>query len=66
MQKVVAMIDSHYSGILNVVVSGVSDSRSAAINSKTEGLKSLSQDLFTRGRFRTATLFRSGNLDMPI
>lgn len=63
-KKVARMIQSHLEGILNAVVTGVTNARAEGINAKIQWIKYTARGYRNRDRFRTAIYFHLGGLDL--
>jgi transposase len=58
------MVKAHLPGILNAVVTGVTNARSEAVNAKVQWIKYTARGFRNRDRFRTAIYFHLGGLDL--
>lgn len=63
-KRVARMIKRHLGGILNAVVSGVTNARSEAVNARIQTIKRTACGFRNPERFRAAILFHLGGLDL--
>jgi transposase len=63
-KRVARMVKSHLGGILNAVVSGVTNARSEAVNARIQSLKRTACGFRNPERFRFAILFHLGGLSL--
>jgi transposase len=63
-RRVARMVKTHLPGILNAVVTGVTNARSEAVNAKVQWIKYTARGFRNRDRFRTAIYFHLGGLDL--
>jgi transposase len=63
-KKVARMIKRHLEGVLNAVVSGITNARSEGINSRIQWIKRNACGFRNRDRFRAAIYFHLGGLDL--
>jgi len=63
-KRVARMIKRHLDGILNAVVSGITNARSEAVNARIQWLKKTACGFRNRDRFRNAIYFHLGGLDL--
>lgn len=63
-KRVARMIKCHLEGILNAVVSGITNARSEAVNARIQWLKRTACGFRNRDRFRNAIYFHLGGLDL--
>ena len=64
MKRVARMIKRHLVGILNAIVSGVTNARVEGLNTKIQWLKRSARGYRNRDRFRNAIYFHLGGLDL--
>jgi transposase len=64
MMKVARMVREHLGGILNAVVSGVTNALGESINAKIQWIKRTACGFRNRVRFRNAIFFHLGGLDL--
>ena len=64
MKKVARMIRSHWEGVLNAVVSGITNAMSESINAKIQWIKRQARGFRNPERFRRAIYFHLGGLDL--
>ena len=64
MREVARMIKKHWQGVMNAVVSGVTNARSEATNAKIQWIKRKACGYRNRQRFRNAIYFHLGGLDL--
>lgn len=64
MKKVARMVREHLGGILNAVVSGVTNALGESINAKIQWIKRTACGFRNRVRFRNAIFFHLGGLDL--
>lgn len=63
-KRVARMIKRHLEGILNAVVSGITNARTEGINSRIQHIKRTACGFRNRQRFREAIYFHLGGLDL--
>jgi transposase len=63
-KRAARMIKRHLPGILNAVVSGVTNARSEAVNARIQAIKRTACGFRNPERFRAAILFQLGGLDL--
>ena len=63
-KRVARMIKSHLDGILNAVVTGVTNARSEAVNARIQTIKRMACGFRSPERFRSAILFHLGGLNL--
>ncbi len=64
MKRVARMIKNHLTGILNAIVSGVTNARIEGLNTKIQWLKRSARGFRSRDRFRRSIYFHLGGLDL--
>ena len=63
-KKVARMIKRHLEGVVNAVVSGITNARAEGINSRIQWIKKTACGFRNRDRFREAIYFHLGGLDL--
>lgn len=63
-RQVAAMIRRHFTGVINAVVSGVTNATAEAFNSRIQWVKKMACGYRNRARFREAIYFHLGGLDL--
>jgi transposase len=63
-KRVARMIKRHLEGVLNAVVTGITNARSEGINARIQWLKTTACGFRNRHRFRNAIYFHLGGLDL--
>lgn len=58
------MIKNHVRGVLNAIVSGITNSHSERINAKIQWIKATARGFRNRERFRHTIFFHLGGLDL--
>lgn len=64
LRKVARMISSHLDGIVNAVLTGVTNALAEGTNSKIQWIKKMARGFRNRQRFRNAIYFHLGGLDL--
>jgi transposase len=64
MKKVARMLKRHLTGIINAIVTGVTNAGAESLNSKIQRVKRMACGFRNRDRFRTAIYFHLGGLDL--
>ena len=63
-KRVARMIKNHLDGVLNAIVSGVTNARLEGLNTMIQWLKRSARGFRNRDRFRAAIYFHLGGLDL--
>jgi transposase len=63
-RRVARMVESHLTGIVNAIQTGVTNARAESINSKIQWIKRMARGFRNRERFRNAIYFHLGGLDL--
>ena len=63
-KRVARMIKNHLDGVLNAIVSGVTNARLEGLNTMIQWLKRSARGFRSRDRFRAAIYFHLGGLDL--
>lgn len=63
-RKVARMVKAHLQGIVNAVISGVTNARAEGLNSVVQWIKYTARGFRNRERFKTAIYFHLGGLDL--
>lgn len=63
-RRVAKMLKRHLRGVLNAIVTGITNARSEGINARIQWLKATARGYRNRERFRNAILFHLGGLDL--